>query len=223
MRGRAVGKSHFGRRVSGDGTSGRFITLEGGEGAGKSTLLQGLAVELAGQGLEVVVTREPGGTSLGSELRSLLLTSGHAIDPVAELLLYGADRAQHLTEVVRPALDRGAWVLCDRHADSLVAYQAYGRGLPRDLVDRVNALATGGLLPDRTLWLDLPVEEGLRRAAATRGPDRLEAAGLAFHERVRAGFASLACESPDRIVRIEATRSPEEVLAAAVEILAELG
>ncbi|MEB3205548.1 MAG: dTMP kinase [Candidatus Sericytochromatia bacterium] len=204
------------------GGPGRFVTFEGGEGAGKTTLIRALAAVLARSGREVVVTREPGGTLLGGEIRELLLSPGQHVDAVAELLLYGADRAQHLGEVVRPALARGAWVLCDRHVDSLVAYQAFGRGLDRAMVEQVNAWATGGLVPDRTLWLDVPVTEGLRRAGRTRGPDRLEAAGVAFHERVREGFALLAREHAGRFIRLDGTRAPDEVLADARMALADL-
>ena len=155
------------------GAAGRFVTIEGGEGTGKTTLLAALAERARSGGLDVVTCREPGGTALGERLRTALLgADGAAPDPRAELLVFAAARAQLVAEVIRPALERGALVLCDRYADSTTAYQHHGRGLPRETVDAVNAAATGGLTPDLTLLLDLPADEGLRRAG--RAGDYME-------------------------------------------------
>ncbi|MYD64407.1 MAG: dTMP kinase, partial [Chloroflexi bacterium] len=155
------------------GAAGRFVTIEGGEGTGKTTLLAALAERSRSGGLDVVTCREPGGTALGERLRTALLgADGAAPDPRAELLVFAAARAQLVAEVIRPALERGALVLCDRYADSTTAYQHHGRGLPRETVVAVNAAATGGLTPDLTLLLDLPATEGLRRAG--RAGDYME-------------------------------------------------
>ena len=186
--------------------AGCFVTIEGGEGAGKSTLLAALAERARAAGLDVVTCREPGGTALGERLRDALLGSGGpAPDAVAELLVFAAARAQLVAEVIRPTLEAGSLVLCDRYADSTVAYQHHGRGLPRDTVDAVNAAATGGLTPDLTLLLDLPPAEGLHRAG--RAGDYMEREDLAFHERVRAGFQTLAVAEPERWRVLDASRA----------------
>lgn len=189
---------------------GCFVTIEGGEGTGKTTLLAALDERARSEGFDVVTCREPGGTPLGERLRSALLGSdGSAPDPRAELLVFAAARAQLVAEVIRPALDRRALVLCDRYADSTTAYQHHGRGLPRDTVDAVNAAATGGLAPDLTLLLDLPADEGLRRAG--RAGDYMEREALAFHEHVRAGYAELARMEPGRWRLLDASRDAERV------------
>lgn len=194
--------------------SGCFVTIEGGEGVGKTTLLAGLANRAREAGLDVVVCREPGGTALGERLRDALLRAdGEAPDAHAELLVFAAARAQLVAEVIRPALGRSALVLCDRYADSTTAYQHFGRGLPRATVDAVNAAATGGLTPDLTLLLDLPPAEGLRRAG--RAGDYMERENLAFHERVRAGFAALAQAEPERWRVLDASRGADEVAGEA--------
>ena len=204
--------------------SGCFVTIEGGEGVGKTTLLAALADRAREAGLDVVVCREPGGTALGERLRDALLRAGgDAPDAHAELLVFAAARAQLVAEVIRPALGgdsemRGnlagaALVLCDRYADSTTAYQHFGRGLPRETVDAVNAAATGGLTPDLTLLLDLPPAEGLRRAG--RAGDYMEREDLAFHERVRAGFTALAQDEPERWRVLDASRGADEVAAEA--------
>ncbi len=185
----------------------RLITLEGGEGCGKSTQAQYLYDWLTQTQRPVALTREPGGTPLGKRLRSLLLESGEGPTTMAELMLYAADRAEHVERVIRPALAGGTVVLCDRFIDSTVAYQGYGRGLDLDVIDQLNALATGGLVPDLTLWLDLDPVIGLARRPE---PDRLEAAGLAFHRRVYAGFAAQA-ERHSRIRTIQADQSIPDV------------
>ena len=188
---------------------GRLITLEGPEGAGKTVIAKQLTKALARQGREVVSTREPGGTALGERLRAILLsqtTDAAAVDPRADALLFNAARAQLVTEVIRPALERGAVVICARFTDSTLAYQGYGAGLPIDDLRAVAALATGGLVPDLTLLLDVPPTLGLaRKTGASR--NRFEAAfDLAFHERVRAGFLALAAAEPERFRVVDSTR-----------------
>ena len=197
---------------------GLFVVLEGIDGCGKSTQVQRLAAWLPGSGLlppgaQVVLTREPGGTVLGQTLRQLLLhpPAGAAPLSTAELLLYAADRAQHVEQVIRPALAAGHWVLSDRFAGSTAAYQGYGRGLDLGLIDQLEAIATAGLQPDLTLWLDLPLAEALRRRG-DRPPDRIEAGGAAFLERIAAGFAAMAAVRGWQ--RIDASASPEQVEGA---------
>lgn len=193
---------------------GRFVTLEGGEGAGKTTLQGGLEERARGAGHEVVTCREPGGTQLGERLRDALL--GHSSEPpdiVAELLVFTAARAQLVAEVIRPALERGALVLCDRYVDSTVAYQHYGRGIERGDVDAANAVATGGLMPDLTLLLDLPPFEGLRRVG--RVTDYLEREPLDFHRRVRQGYLSESQTDPERWFVLDAVQSPDALVEAA--------
>ena len=196
-------------------SDGRFIVLEGGEGAGKSSVLQTLAARLASGTREVTVTREPGGTPLGERVRALLLEGRAAPDPLAELLLFEAARAQLVAAVIKPALERGDVILCDRFAASSVAYQAYGRGLDADMVARANAIATGGLAPDLTLLLDVPVEAGLARRGGAGGMNRFDRAGLAFHERVRAGFLAMAAADPQHWRVIDAAQPLEAVSAEA--------
>lgn len=185
-------------------TAGLLLSFEGPEGAGKSTQLARLAARLRDAGYAVTQSREPGGTALGGCIRELLLSPGHAPQPMAELFLLLASRAQLCGEVLRPALGRGEVVLLDRFTDSTLAYQGAGRGLPLDMLRALNAQATGGLVPSLTLLLDIPAEAGLRRAAGRGVPDRLEAGGLAFHQRVRAGFLDLAAAEPQRIAVLDA-------------------
>ncbi|ABD01813.1 thymidylate kinase [Synechococcus sp. JA-2-3B'a(2-13)] len=186
-----------------------FITLEGGEGVGKTTQQALLVERLRQEGYACLCTREPGGTALGKTLRELLL-HGDPFSPLAELLLYAADRAEHVSKVIAPALAAGQVVVCDRFTDSTLAYQGYGRGLDLEKIRQLNHLATGGLQPHLTLWLDLPPEVGLARAKAR---DRLEQERLEFHRRVYQGFQALAAAEPQRIVRISAQGSPAEVAA----------
>lgn len=208
-----------------DPRPGLFVTLEGGDGAGKSTLLRLLAERATGRVPEVVVTREPGGTPLGERLRAALLGTSpldqaSAPAPIAELLVFAAARAQLVAETIRPALQRGALVLCDRFADSTVAYQQYGRGLPAAQVGAVNSVATAGLVPALTVLLDLDPAEALRRRAAAE--NYFEEETMAFHQRVRAGFAALAAAEPARWLVLDAARPPEALAAAAwprVELL----
>ncbi|WP_218080269.1 dTMP kinase [Anthocerotibacter panamensis] len=185
-----------------------FITFEGGEGAGKSTQIQQVHHWLKEQGFSVVLTREPGGTALGKQVRQFLLARAEEpMAPTAELLLFAADRAQHVAQVLKPALERGDIALCDRYVDSTVAYQGWGRGLDLDELQTINALATGGLMPDLTLWLDVDPALGRERAGRLRALDRMEQDSLAFHERVRAGFEHLWRTEPQRVVRIDANQT----------------
>lgn len=195
---------------------GFFLALEGGEGAGKSRLQASLGERLRAAGRELVLTREPGGTPLGEQVRSLVTARQPLDDPLAELLLFESARAHLVTAVLRPALARGAIVLCDRYAASSVAYQGYGRGLPREIVEQANAIATGGLAPDLTLLLDLPVEAGLARRAGDGGENHFEREEIAFHERVRAGYHELASGHAASWRVLDAARPFPDVLSAAL-------
>lgn len=196
-----------------------FITFEGIEGSGKSTALNRVRQALLDEGHGVLLTREPGGSRLGRTLRSILLDlSNDDIVPEAELFLYLADRAQHVGQVIRPALAEGVTVLSDRYADSTVVYQGYGRGLDPERLRELNDMAVGGLWPDLTLVFDLPPEEGLRRAMARNlqegtsvSEGRFEAEHLAFHDRVREGYLTWAALHPARFRVVDATRTPDEV------------
>lgn len=205
------------------GGRGVFITFEGGDGVGKSTHIRRLATALKGEGREVLVLREPGGTSVGEMLRSVVLDPANdGLSDEAELLIYEAARAQIVAEVIEPALARGAVVLCDRFADSTVAYQAYGRGLDRAFVDAANAFATRGVMPDRTILLVCrSAADGLVRATA-RGADRLEGAGAAFHDRVAAGFAAIAEADPERVRVVDSSGAYRATGAAVRAAVADL-
>lgn len=199
------------RPVAADGR-GRFITFEGPEGAGKTTQAARLEATLRMRGLPVLATREPGGTALGERIREVLLApSTEAIDPLADALLFNAARRQLVAEVIEPALAAGTTVICARFADSTRAYQGYGGGLPLAELGRLEAVATGGLRPDRTILLDLPVEIGLARKA----PDdrtRFETSyDLSFHQRVRNGFMAMAAAEASRFVVIDASGDPEDI------------
>lgn len=200
---------------------GVFITFEGPDGAGKTTQLNLLANYLQQGGYKVLSTREPGGTPLAEGIRGLLLSPwGEEIYGLTEVFLYAASRVQHVREKILPALAEGKVVLCDRFTDSTLAYQGYGRGIELELLYRLNDLATGGLKPAVTLLLDLPPEEGLRRAKKGKEGivrDRLEQEALAFHHRVRQGFLDLARQEPERIKVIDARQPVEKVFA---EVLA---
>ena len=200
----------------------RFITLEGGEGVGKSTNLARVAERLRATGREVVVTREPGGTPLAEELRALLLAPrDEPVAPTAELLLLFAARAQHWQQVIRPALVRGAWVLCDRFLDATYAYQVAGRGLPSAEVDQLAGLVLAGAEPALTLLLDVPVAVGMARAGARGEPDRFERERHDFFERVRQGYLARAQASPARIRVIDAGQALVAVGADIDAVLAE--
>ncbi|MBW2039184.1 MAG: dTMP kinase [Deltaproteobacteria bacterium] len=176
---------------------GLLVTFEGIEGSGKSTQIGLVREFLEGEGYPCLVTKEPGGDPLGEVIKGILLEKGDLrIDPLAELFLFGADRAQHVAEVLRPALGQGRVVLCDRFIDATVAYQGYGRGVDIGLVEEVNRWTTGGLVPDVTILLDCPVEVGMSRA---EGTDRFEREGYAFHQRVREGYLRIAHQEHQRI------------------------
>jgi dTMP kinase len=193
------------------GGGGVFIAFEGGEGSGKSTQIELLADALRAAGRDVTVTHEPGGTSVGVEIRHLLLHSSERMTPRAEALLFAADRALHVDTVIRPALTAGHVVLTDRFVDSSLAYQGGGRELTVEDVRRVSRWATGGLRPDLTVLLDVPANVGLSRALGRDAADKLEAEPLAFHERVRESFRHLADSDPSRYLVVDATRPPDEI------------
>jgi len=196
---------------------GRLIAFEGTEGTGKSTHLQGLAAALRAEGRRVRETREPGGTLLGAEIRRVVMhVETEVPTPLAELLLYLADRAQHLDTVIRPALAAGEIVLTDRFSASTIAYQGYGRGLDLETVTRLDALVRGDVAPDLTILLDAPIEVGLRRA---RGDDRFHRAEISFHERVRQGFLRQASQDPERVRVVDATRDCEAVAAEILDLV----
>jgi dTMP kinase len=191
---------------------GKFLTLEGGEGTGKSTQALRLVDRLRARGLEVVATREPGGTPGAEALRALLVQGGaDRWSPTAEVLLMYAARADHLERVIRPALERGAWVVSDRFADSSRAYQGAGGGADPELIERIDRAVVGLDQPDLTLVFDLPVETGLERAQARGGDARFEAKGVTFHQRLRDSFLELAAMRPERCVLIDAAADLDAV------------
>lgn len=202
---------------------GLFITLEGPEGAGKTTQLARLEARLRAAGQAVTVTREPGGTPLGTRVREVVLDPAVEIEPLGEFLLYSASRAQLVRDVLRPALERGETVLCDRYADSSLAYQGAGRGLSLPLLRQITAEVTGGLTPGLTVLLDLDPALGLQRAARRGQPDRLEQADLTFHRRVRQGFLDLAHAEPHRFLVLDATRPEDELEAEIWAAVSERG
>lgn len=183
----------------------RFIAFEGPEGGGKSTQIRAVAQALSARRIPHILTREPGGTVIGEQIRAILLgNENRAMVARTEALLLLAARAQHVAEVIAPARERGETVLCDRFAGATLAYQGYGRGLPLDELRRLQAFAAGTLAPDLTLLFDLPVEIGLTRRHAAGEVNRLDAAGLDFHRRVRAGYLALAAEEPTRWACLDA-------------------
>ncbi len=196
------------------GINGLFITLEGGEGAGKSVQLEALAAELSGQGPNIVTTREPGGTPLGERLREVLLDVDSEFDPLAEAMLFAAARTELVATVIKPAMDRGDFVNCDRYSDSTVAYQGYASEVDLMSIGQLNQIATGGLLPDLTVLLDLPVEDGLRRSG---GSDRFKSKESAFHERVRKGYLALAEHDTERWLVVDATQERVAITSQIVE------
>jgi dTMP kinase len=194
---------------------GLFITFEGTDGAGKTTQIQRLAADLRKTGYDVCLTREPGGTPISEQIRDMLLNPDHSeMTATTELLLYAASRAQHVSEVIKPALEAGKVVISSRFADAMVVYQGYGRGLDLERINHLNRIATDGVTPDATFVLDLPVEVGLRRVQNSRGGlDRLEREKIEFHRRLREGYQTLAKQEPQRIKIIDAQVNPEQVYA----------
>lgn len=197
---------------------GRLITFEGPEGAGKSTQAAMLISRLEARGIEVIYTREPGGTKLGEAIRGILQYNAAAEDPCpeSEVLLFEASRAQLVRHVIQPALERGAWVLCDRFADSTTAYQGFGRGFSVELMETINRFAVGGAEPDMTILLDVNVSLGMQRCAKRqvgRKPqhDRIESEALEFHEKVRQGYLELAKRYPQRFRKVDAMRHAEAI------------
>lgn len=197
---------------------GRLITFEGPEGAGKSTQAAMLIAKLEARGIEVVYTREPGGTKLGEAIRGVLQYNAAGEDPCAEseVLLFEASRAQLVRNVIRPALDRGAWVLCDRFADSTTAYQGFGRGFSVELMETINRFAIGDAVPDMTILLDVNVSLGMQRCAKRQigkkvQHDRIESEALEFHEKVRQGYLDLARRFPERFRKVDAMRLAEPI------------
>ena len=202
-------------------SEGRFIVLEGGEGTGKSTQAVLLVDRLRKAGEEAIAVREPGGTVVGEAMRDIVLDpASEGLAPRAELLLYEASRAQHVAQVILPALEAGTWVVCDRFADSSTAYQGYGRGLDLDEVRTLNSIATAGVVSSLTVIIDLDPRVGLHRATGG-GADRLEAAGLAFHERVRAGYLEIA-KLPGRVL-VDGSGGVDEIAEAIWREVARLG
>lgn len=203
--------------------TGRFISLEGIDGSGKSTQARMLAHVLRGRGLEVIETREPGGTPLGEAIRGLLLdTPKGSVAPAAEIHLFAASRAQHVDELIRPAVARGAWVVSDRFVDSSLAYQGAARGFGIETVLEANRTAVDGCLPDLTLVIDVPAATAAWRRSGD-GDDRIEAEGVAFQEAAAAGYRELARRFPQRVMLIDGAGEPDAVHVAVMERIEALG
>ena len=203
---------------------GLFITFEGTDGAGKTTQIQRLAADLSKANYDVCLTREPGGTPISEQIRDMLLNPDHSeMSATTELLLYAASRAQHVSEVIKPALKAGKVVISSRFADATVIYQGYGRGLDLERIQHLNRIATDGVKPDVTFVLDLPVEIGLQRVQSSRGGlDRLEREKIEFHRRLREGYQTIAQQEPQRLKIIDAQRNPEQVYAQIQAIIQPL-
>lgn len=202
-----------------------FITFEGGDGSGKTTLIDKVLENLSLRGFKVIKTREPGGTKLSEEVRTLVLkNTDYEVSPYAELCLYLAARAQHIKEVIRPSLDQGKIVLCDRFNDSTIAYQGYGRNLDVDKVESFCAFVTENLKPDLTFYLNIDPKVAIKRAKKPidnlqKGYDRIENEKISFHEKIREAFLTLSEKEPDRFIIIDASKTKEEVLKTALEAL----
>lgn len=201
-------------------TQGLFITFEGPDGCGKTTQMNLLANYLEQKGKTVVLTREPGGKGLGEKVREILLNYNGEVSDRCESFLFLADRAQNIDIIVNPTVKEGKIVLCDRHIDSTVAYQGYGRGLDIDRINMLNNLATNGKKPDLTFVFDVDVETSMKRVGKEK--DRMESAGIEFHNRVRKGYLELAKQEPQRIKVLDATKSIEEIHKNVINILAEV-
>lgn len=200
---------------------GFFVTLEGGEGSGKSSLAYRLEKFFSKKGIEVLLTREPGGCPFAEKLRSIVLGSEDEISDEAELLLFLSARAEHINKVIRPAIERGALVICDRFTDSTLCYQGYARGLGIDTILPVCKYAEGIFSPDRTYLLDLDPKEGFQRIKKRESSDRIEMAGSSFHQKVREGFLDLANRFPDRICTVDASMSIKFVFEKVMTDLSE--
>ena len=200
---------------------GRFITLEGGEGAGKTVQAARLRDALEARGVGTVLTREPGGSPGAEEIRRLLVSGPvERWEPLAEAMLHAAARRDHLLHTIEPALERGLWVISDRFVDSMIVYQGYGQGADLGVMERLSALSLGGFAPDLTVVLDIPVTEGLKRAAARAGSNRYERMGTDFHETVRRGFLARAESDERRYAVVDATADADTVARAILEIVA---
>lgn len=201
-----------------------FITFEGCEGVGKSTQIRLLAEELGRRKVPCVVTREPGGSRIAESIRRIILNAGNSdMDDLCELFLYLAARAQHLKDIVRPALAEGKVVICDRYIDSTFAYQGYGKGLDADMVEALNRAAIGDLIPDLTIFLDLPPERAFMRKGGPDREDRLELMAQSFHEKVYAGYLEISRRAPERFVRVDARGSKQETHAKVLELMQKYG
>jgi len=196
---------------------GKFITFEGADGSGKTTQIEMIKKYLEEKGYECLLTREPGGSNLGNKIREILLHYDGEVDSLCELLLYMADRAQHVNTIIRPALERGQIVLCDRYTDSSVAYQGYARGLDVEKIIELNKIATENLEPDLTIVFDVETETAIKRVGEIK--DRLEQEGIEFHKKLRKGYLELAKRFPQRIKVINANLSIEEVFSQVINAL----
>ena len=198
-------------------TNGLFITFEGGDGCGKTTQINLLDEYLRNKGYKTLLTREPGSKGLGVKLREILLNYDGEVSPTCESFLFLADRAQHVDCIIKPALKEGVVVLCDRHTDSTVAYQGYGRGLDLEQIHKLNKIATSGLKPDLTIVLDVDVETSQKRVGAEK--DRMESAGIEFFQKVRKGFLEIAKQEPERVKVVDSTQSIEEIHKQILELV----
>ena len=195
-----------------------FISVEGIEGCGKSTLVNGLSRYLQEKKIEYIITKEPGSTSIGKILRSILLDKNQKIDPLTELIMMFSDRLDHLDKVIKPSLEKGKIVITDRYIDSTYAYQGAGRGISKTLIDNL-VLKTEIMLPDRTILLDLDPEVGLKRASSRNELDRFESENLEFHNRLRKSFLDAAGDNPDRFITVDAEQEPDKILQSVINKL----